>query len=92
MDTYQVIIRPVITEQSMHFANVKNSYAFEVNPKANKVQIRDAVEKIYSVKVVDVRTANVKGKPRRRGRHVGHTKNWKKAFVVLHDEHHIDLF
>ena len=92
MDKYQVIVRPVITEQSMHHANAKNAYAFEVNSKANKVQIRDAVQQIYNVKVVDVRTTNVKGKPRRRGRHIGHTKSWKKAFVVLHEEHHIDLF
>lgn len=76
----------------MHFANTRNAYAFEVNPKANKVQIRDAVQQIYNVKVVDVRTTIVKGKPRRRGRNIGHTKNWKKAFVVLHEEHHIDLF
>ena len=92
MNEYSVIIRPVITEQSMHFANTKNAYAFEVNPKANKVQIREAVEKIYSVKVLDVRTANVKGKPRRRGRNFSHTKAWKKATVVLHDEYHIDLY
>ena len=76
----------------MHFANTRNAYAFEVNPKANKVQIREAVEKIYSVKVSDVRTANVKGKPRRRGRHFGYTKNWKKAIVVLGDEYRIDLY
>ena len=92
MNEYSVLIRPVITEQSMHFANTRNSYAFEVHPKANKVQIREAVEKIYNVKVVDVRTANIKGKPRRRGRHFGLTKNWKKAFVVLHEEYHIDLY
>ena len=92
MNEYSVLIRPVITEQSMHFANAKNAYAFEVNPKANKVQIREAVEKIYNVKVVNVRTANVKGKPRRRGRHFGLTRSWKKATVVLHDEYHIDLY
>lgn len=92
MDKYQVIIRPVITEQSMHFANTRNAYAFEVNPKANKIQIREAVEKIYNVKVEDVRTTHVKGKPRRRGRHIGRTRNWKKAYVMLNEEHHIDLF
>jgi large subunit ribosomal protein L23 len=76
----------------MHFANARNAYAFEVNPKANKIQIREAVEKIYNVKVKDVRTANVKGKPRRRGRHFSHTKAWKKAMVVLQDEYRIDLY
>ena len=92
MDNYNVIIRPLVTEQGMHFANTKNAYSFEVNTKANKVQIRAAVQQLYNVKVVDVRTANVKGKPRRRGRSIGYTKNWKKAVVVLHEGHHIDLF
>ena len=92
MDDYSIIIRPLVTEQGMHFANTKNAYSFEVNKKANKVQIRNAVERLYSVKVTDVRTANIKGKPRRRGRTIGLTKSWKKAVVVLHSDYHIDLF
>jgi len=92
VDDYNIIIKPLVTEQGMHFANSKNAYSFEVNKKANKVQIRSAVEKLYNVKVTDVRTANVKGKPRRRGRHIGTTKSWKKAVVVLHEDYHIDLF
>ena len=92
MDDYNIIIKPLVTEQGMHFANSKNAYSFEVNKKANKVQIRSAVEKLYNVKVTDVRTANVKGKPRRRGRNFGTTKSWKKAVVVLHEDYHIDLF
>ncbi|MBN1123756.1 MAG: 50S ribosomal protein L23 [Sedimentisphaerales bacterium] len=92
MDNYNVIIRPLVTEQGMHFASTRNAYTFEVNPKSNKVQIRNAVEKLYNVKVVEVRTANVRGKPRRRGRHFGRTKNWKKAVVVLHEDFHIDVF
>ncbi|HOM61042.1 MAG TPA: 50S ribosomal protein L23 [Anaerohalosphaeraceae bacterium] len=92
MKEYSIIVRPVITEQSIHFANVRNVYAFEVNPKANKLQIRQAIEKIYNVKVRDVRTAHMKGKPRRRGRHFIHTKAWKKAFVVLHPDYRIDLY
>lgn len=92
MDDYSIIIKPLVTEQGMHFANAKNAYSFEVNKKANKVQIRSAVEKLYNVKVTDVRTANVKGKPRRRGRNIGMTKSWKKAVVVLHEDYHIDLF
>ena len=89
---HQVVLRPLVTEKGFNKAERINAYAFEVHPKANKVQIRDAVQQIYGVKVVDVRTANVKGKPRRRGRHIGHTKDWKKAYVELHEEHHIDLF
>lgn len=92
MNEYSIIVRPVITEQSIHFANVRNVYTFEVNSKANKVEIRHAVEKIYNVKVQDVRTAHMKGKPRRRGRHFVHTKGWKKAFVVLHPDYRIDLY
>jgi large subunit ribosomal protein L23 len=92
VDDYSIIIRPLVTEQGMHFANTKNAYSFEVNKKANKVQIRGAIEKLYNVKVTDVRTANVKGKPRRRGRNIGVTKSWKKAVVVLGEDYHIDLF
>ena len=92
MDAHDVVIRPIITEQSMHFANVRGAYSFEVNKKANKSQIRNAIAKLYNVKVVDVRTANVKGKPRRRGRNFGFTRSWKKAVVVLSEDHHIDLF
>ena len=76
----------------MHFANVKGVYAFEVNKKANKIQIKNAVEKLYNVKVKDVRTANRRGKPRRRGRFMGITPSWKKAVVLLDKEYHIDLF
>ncbi len=92
MDDYNIIIRPLVTEQGIHFANTRNAYSFEVNGKANKIQIRSAIEKLYNVKVVDVRTANVRGKPRRRGQHFGLTRNWKKAVVVLGEDHHIDLF
>ena len=92
MNEYTVIIRPLVTEQGMHFANVKNAYSFQVHKKANKVQIRSAVERLYNVKVTDVRTANVKGKPRRRGRSAGQTADWKKAIVVLGPDYHIDLF
>jgi large subunit ribosomal protein L23 len=92
MNEYQIILRPIVTEQGMHLASSKNAYSFEVHRDANKIQIRDAVEKLYTVKVLDVRTANVKGKLRRRGRSYGKTPDWKKAVVVLHKDNHIDLF
>ena len=92
MDDYSVIIRPLITEQGVHFANVKGAYSFEVNKKANKVQIKNAVEKMYGVKVQKVRTANRKGKLRHRGRTAGSTPSWKKAVVFLEPDFHIDLF
>ena len=92
MEDYNIVIRPLVTEQGMHFATRHNAYSFEVNKKANKTQIRQAVERLYGVKVTDVRTSNRKGKARRRGRNIGYTRSWKKAVVVLGDEHHIDLF
>jgi large subunit ribosomal protein L23 len=92
MDDHEIVIRPLITEQSTHFANVKNAYSFVVNKDANKNQIRNAIERLYSVKVVDIRTANRKGKPKRRGRFMGKESDWKKAVVVLDEQYHIDLF
>ncbi len=92
MDDYNIIVRPLITEQGLHFANTKSAYSFEVNKKANKNQIKNAVEKIYGVKVSKVRTANRKGKYRRRGRTFGQTPSWKKAVVFLEPDYHIDLF
>ncbi len=92
VDDYNIIIKPLITEQGMHFANVKGAYSFEVNKKANKTQIRNAVQRIYNVKVQKVRTANRKGKYRRKGRTSGMTPSWKKAVVFLHPDFHIDLF
>jgi large subunit ribosomal protein L23 len=92
VNDYDILIRPLITEQGMHFANTKSAYSFEVNRKANKTQIKNAVEKIYGVKVDKVRTANRKGKYRRRGRTSGITPTWKKAVVFLEPDYHIDLF
>jgi large subunit ribosomal protein L23 len=92
VDYYNIIIRPLVTEQGTHLANTKGAYSFEVHKNANKVQIRDAVEKIYNVKVRKVRTANHKGKVRRKGRSFGVTSSWKKAVVFLKPDFHIDLF
>ena len=92
MNEYNVIIRPVITEQSMHFANTRNAYAFEVNRLANKDDIRRAVEELFDVKVLRVNTANRKGKPRRTKFRWGRTKGWKKAIVKLHPEDRITFF
>ncbi len=92
MDNYSVIVRPIITEQGMHFANVKGAYSFQVNKRANKAEIKNAVEKIYGVKVQKVRTSNRQGKRRRKGRMIGTTSSWKKAVVYLEPDNHIDLF
>lgn len=92
MDDVNVIVRPLITEKGTHFASKRNAYTFEVNKAANKTEIKNAVQRLYNVKVREVRTANYKGKPRRRGRHTGLTPAWKKAVVVLHEDYRIDLF
>ena len=91
-DIYGIVIRPLVTEKGTHQSQTRNAYAFEVALGAKKAQIKQAVEKIYDVKVKAVRTANRKGKPRRRGYRWGTTSHWKKAVVVLHEDHHIDLF
>lgn len=77
-----IIIRPIITERSMMDAQEKK-YAFEVNKKANKHQIKDAVEELFQVKVVRVNTMNYSGKLKRMGRTEGKRPDWKKAVVTL---------
>ena len=91
-EVYNIIVRPLVTEKGTTQAQAMNAYAFEVDSRANKTQIRKAVQDIYGVRVLDVRTCTRKGKPRRAGRTMSRTKNWKKAVVVLHDDDHIDLF
>lgn len=91
-DPYQIVVRPLITEKGTHQAQSLRAYPFEVHADANKAQIKQAVQQIYNVRVLDVRTANRKGKPRRRGRFVGTTSHWKKAVVLLHEDDRIDLF
>lgn len=91
-DMFNIVIRPLVTEKGTHQSQTRNAYAFEVAAGANKAQIKQAIEKIYDVKVLEVRTANRKGKPRRSGFRWGTTSHWKKAVVVLHSEYHIDLF
>ena len=92
IDIYDVIKKPLITEQGMHLVETENIYPFAVDRRANKVQIRSAIEKLFNVDVTDVNTANRKGKRRRRGRRIGRTSNWKKAYVKLKEGHTIELF
>jgi len=92
LDPHQIILRPLVTEKGMHRAETNNQYTFEVNPLADKVQIREAVEYLFDVKVEKVRTQNRKGKPRRYRFRYGVTKNWKKALVTLDSEYRIDFF
>ena len=77
-----IIIKPIITEKSS-YAQSEGKYTFEVNKKATKVDIKNAVEKLFEVKVMNVRTINVSGKPKRQGVHEGKTSDWKKAIVTI---------
>jgi large subunit ribosomal protein L23 len=103
MDIYHTVIRPLVTEKGTHQSQQSHgqtrsrpgrggSYTFEVHPEASKPQIRQAIERIYNVRVLEVRTSNRPGKARRYRYKVGRTRKWKKAVVVLHPDHHIDLF
>jgi len=92
MEATQIVIKPLITEKSTWEAEARNRYTFEVHANANKHQIRDAIEKIYNVKVTDVATQKRPGKYRRTRWGTIRTRNWKRAVVHLHDDHRIDLF
>ncbi|UGS38266.1 50S ribosomal protein L23 [Capillimicrobium parvum] len=91
MNPAQVIIRPVVSEKSYVLAAV-DKYTFRVHPDAHKTQIRQAVEDLFDVKVVDVRTMSVKSKPKRRGYTSGRTRSWKKAIVQIRPGDTIPIF
>ncbi len=90
--SYQVIVRPLVTEKGVHRSERNNQYSFEVNPRATKVDIRRAVEELFNVKVDKVCTQTRRGKLRRHKFRSGMTKSWKKAVVKLQDEYRIDFF
>ncbi|MBA2346705.1 MAG: 50S ribosomal protein L23 [Solirubrobacterales bacterium] len=91
MDASQVIIRPVVSEKSYVLASA-DKYTFRVHPDAHKTQIRQAVEELFEVKVVAVRTISVKSKPKRRGLYQGRTRTWKKAIVQVRPGDSIPIF
>ncbi len=91
MDASQVIIRPVVSEKSYVLATA-DKYTFRVHPDAHKTQIRQAIEELFDVKVVEVRTMSVKSKPKRRGYTSGRTRSWKKAVVQLAPGDRIPIF
>lgn len=91
-DPYEIIKSPLVTEKTMQ-ATAIHKYSFSVAPDANKIEIRQAIEKVFGVHVTKVNTLNVKGKSRRRGRApMGKTPDWKKAIVTLVEGDHIDVF
>ena len=90
-DPREVIIRPIISEHSYDMKG-SNTYTFEVAKSANKVEIAQAVEAIFNVKVLKVNTLNVKAKPKRMRYQVGKTRTWKKAMVTIAEGDTIELF
>ena len=103
MDVYHIIKKPLVTEKGTHQSAQQHAattwhrarggaYSFEVHAKASKPEIKQAIEKIYNVKVLAVRTSNRRGKARRVRFKTGRTADWKKAVVVLDANSHIDLF
>ncbi|MEJ2365761.1 MAG: 50S ribosomal protein L23 [Deltaproteobacteria bacterium] len=91
-DAYKIIKRPLITEKSTIIKEMNNQLAFEVDRRANKIEIKKAVERIFKVQVEDVRTMNYQGKRKRLGRTEGRRRHWKKAVVTLSPGGSIDLF
>ena len=91
MDPRQVIIRPVVSEKSYALMG-EGKYTFRVHDRAHKVQIAQAVEEIFDVKVRAVRTSKIKAKPKRRGLNSGRSRSWKKAVVQLAPGERIELF
>jgi large subunit ribosomal protein L23 len=92
MKTYGILKRPFITEKSTIQKEMMNQLTFEVDRNANKVEIRRAVEKIFGVKVVGVRTVRMQGKVKRYGRILGRRRHWKKAIVTLAQGEHVEFF
>ena len=91
-DLSKVITRPIVTERGTILREMHNQYFFQVNPDANKHEIRQAIEMYFGVKVENVRTMNRIGKIKRMGRFSGRRASWKKAIVTLAEGDSIDLF
>lgn len=83
MHAYEVLRRPILTEKSSYQVDTLHRYTFEVDVRANKIDVRRAIEEVFDVEVEHVNIMNVRGKPRRFGRREGRTTDWKKAIVTL---------
>ena len=92
LEPYQVVFRPLVTEKGTHLSEKHNSYTFEVSLVATKLDIKRAVQELWGVRVLKVRTQNRVGKPRRHKLVSSHTQNWKRAIVTLHEEDRIGFF
>jgi large subunit ribosomal protein L23 len=92
VNRFEIIKRPLDTEKLDRMRDRENKFAFEIDMKANKTEVRQAIEQLFKVKVLDVKTAIVRGKFRRIGRSEGQRSNWKKAIVTLKEGDAIQLF
>lgn len=92
LSPHQVVLRPLVTEKGIHASTTVNQYTFVINRAAGKDDVRRAVEELFNVKVLKVRTQMRRGKTRRHKFRSGHTKAWKKAIVTLHADNRIDFF
>ncbi len=89
---YQVIVKPLVTEKGVHRASHQNQYTFEIHPLATKGQVKAAVEELFNVRVLHVRTQCRQGKSRRYRHREGQTSDWKKAIVKLNKDDRINFF
>lgn len=92
MDSYRIINRPLITEKSTHQKETENKVVFSVHPKANRSEIKKAVERLFNVRVERVNTLLMSGKIKRLGRNIGRRPSWKKAYVTLKKGDKIEFF
>jgi large subunit ribosomal protein L23 len=92
MEFQNIIIQPLLTEKGTSLQESLNQVQFKVDKRANKIQIRQAIEKLFDVKVLSVRTQIVRGKTKRRGRFEGRRSNWKKAIISLAEGETIEFF
>lgn len=92
MELYDVIKSPAVTEKGTLLRELQGKYLFKVHPKANKYQIKGAVEKLFNVHVTDVHTLIARGKKKRVGANVGRKSNWKKAYVTIKAGEKIEIF
>jgi large subunit ribosomal protein L23 len=91
-ELHDILLRPIITEKSTRLMDDDNTYVFQVGLSANKIQVKRAIEALYGVSVVDVRTLRVRGKSKRFGRHYGKRSNWKKAYITLAEGDALNIF
>jgi len=92
MEIFEIIRRPLVTEKGTQLRELQGQYLFEVDHRANKYQIKGAVEKLFNVHVEDVKTLNIRGKIKRVGRGIGKKSNWKKAYITLREGEKIEFF